>query len=187
MKKSLKKRSILLLLVVALMALTSITASAASVKTVKKQKFTTKKSVAYKKAITIKTGTTKLRAQQGFVRFVAPKAGKYKFTFSGMLPYKSTSSSRLNSGYWYIMTTYGTKNQYIGQVQVPTKAGKSSALWVATKARYNEIDKGNKITTSTCLPTRSGTIKLEKKQPVYLYFNLGYDEWFAFNMTIKRK
>ncbi len=186
MRKLMKKHSVLLLLTFTVIMLFSMSASAATIRKVKAQKFTTSRSVANKKAITIKTGTTLLRAKQGYVKFVAPKAGKYKFTFSNMAPYKTTSTNIYESGYWYLMTINGSKNQYVWQQKVPTKAGKSYALKVATPARYNRLDKGNTITTDTYLPTRSGTIRLKKGQLVYLYFSLSTKEWYKFSMKVKR-
>ena len=89
----------------------------------------------------------------GYVRFVAPKKGTYKFEISKVKDAKKKNLFGFVEG--------STPNEYESLIDVDfsTKGGKNAFLNVSNKD-YGEY-----------LKKRTGTIKLKKGQVLYLYFS----------------
>ena len=141
----------------------SASAAAARTKTVKNTKFTTSVSKAEKRAARVRTGTTDLTVKKGagYLKFTAPSAGKYSFTFSDV---KGRDSSNA-----YVSFYSKDKNfpKYLSGVKVSTKGGKSQTLWLAANGQtfsYSDL-------LSRPIAKRTGKITLKKGQTVYLYFS----------------
>ena len=166
-----------------LMSSVSIPASAEVVnRTVKKAAYTTKTSKAKKTAKTVKKGTTILKVAQGFVKFTAPAAGNYTFTFSKV---ERLSSKGFQVGTVQIMSTYGSKDQFLEPRKVKTEGGKNYRLYLCTEAFYSGW-KPTKITKLTNLTKRSGTTKLKKDQTVYIFVDFGDGPKNTVKLKIKK-
>ena len=164
MRKILRK-SVLLMLVMSLLVGGMVTTTFAATKSLKKQGFTTSTSTADKKAITVKKGTTTVKLSKkgtGYLKFKATATKTYSFKLSGL----KSGNGRYSCGYFYVMRKYGTAGQYIGQEKLKTYGGKNSALYVATKNSTYSTKKLYQYRTS-----RTGKIKLNKGEMVYLYFS----------------
>lgn len=163
MRKILRK-SVLLMLVLSLLVGGMVTTTFAATKSLKKQGFTTSTSTADKKAITVKKGTTTVKLSKkgtGYLKFKATATKTYSFKLSGL----KSGNGRYSCGYFYVMRKYGTAGQYIGQEKLKTYGGKNSALYVATKNGTT----GKKLYRYRT--SRTGKIKLNKGETVYLYFS----------------
>ncbi|MBR2189705.1 MAG: hypothetical protein IJ860_09935 [Eubacterium sp.] len=178
--KKILKRSVILTLVLALLVGTMTTSAfAASTIKVNNAGWTSSYAEANKKATVVKKGTSSVKMKskgQGFLKFTANKTKTWSFTVSSLKHGKSYSYA---SGYFYVMTRYGQNNQYIGQEQLVTKGGKNSAMWVRDKNAY--YSKSGKVLTRNLL-TRTGKIKLQKGQKVFIYFNLTPGTSFKLNI-----
>ena len=162
--RRLLKKSLLMILVLGLLVGGMTTTTFAATKKLKKQSFTTTTAVANKKALTVKKGTTTVKLSSkgcGYLKFKASKAKTYSFTLSNL----KSGAGGYTCGYFYVMRKYGSSNQYIGQEPLKTYGGKSTSLYVATRnGTYGE--KAGQYRTS-----RTGKIKLNKGEVVYLYFS----------------
>lgn len=163
-----KKIPMLFLAFVFAFGLMAVTASAAKkipVKKLKNQGFTTTKSVANKKAVSVKKGTYTIKMgtkSSGYLKFKAPKTKSYKFTFS-----KLKTNTSYTCGHAYIMTDSKYGNGYITYATMKTQGGSNSVLWLATKNSSTSVHKKDRF-----LASRYGTIKLTKGQVVYIYLNI---------------
>lgn len=164
--KNLKRRGLALVLAVVLLTgMLGLTADAAAKKTVKNQDFTTTTSTINKKAAVVKKGTTTLTFTkgQGYVKFTAPATKTYTFTFSNM------TGKDVYTAFVEVQMKDKYSPKYSFMTQVTTKGGKSNTLWLLHKSKSY---KGGKV-ISRPLKTRSGKIKLKKKQVIYFYFYNG--------------
>ena len=164
MKKRTTKISMLMSIVILLSFLMTVPVFAETAKSVKKVSPTFTKSVAEKNAYKVTKGTVRLKISQGgYIKFTAPKAGKYNFTFSGL------SSG---SGYASFMKSDSAKTiAYVGNSKVVTKGGKSSTLWICSKS-FASFYKNQALRVRP-IPTRTGTISLKKGECVYMYISTG--------------
>ncbi len=159
-------------------AISPVTAEAAT------RKVTASKS--WKKAKTVKTGTTIVtsnnKSGKRYIKFKAPKAGKYVFTV-----YDIKSSGKNEIGYGHIGFKTISNNYLFGK-NVKTKGGKDAYLRLATKYSYNRFEKGQKVTTHSYLYKRTGTVTLKKGQTIYLEsFFSGNKTKYTYKLNIKRK
>ena len=145
--------------------------------TVPRQIYTTSKATANKKAKAVSIGTYKVRVRgSGYLKFKAPKAGKYSFTFSNVTVKKGLSTAVI-----YLMTASGSK---IKARSVKTEGGTNSALLLQDK--NSEPD--NNPLYQRCLTKRTGTISLKKGQTVFI--NLGFwggGKYTTISLKIKKK
>lgn len=166
--KKLMKRSIALLMMLAMiLAATSTTFAATSTKTVKKRSFSTSTSAIEKKATKVKKGTTKLNVKygEGYIKFVAPKTKTYKFTFSNC-----TSKERNNNGYITFMRPDADSPKYTFSTEVKTYGGKDSTLWLSVNGfKFSKSSYGDDL--GRPIASRTGTIKLKKGATVYMYLS----------------
>ena len=156
----------------------AVTAQAKTI-TVQKQRYTTSKATANKKAKTVSTGTYKVKADgSGYLKFKAPKAGKYSFTFSNI------KVQGMSTAVIYLMTASGSK---IKARSLKTEGGTYTSLHLQDKkseALYTDVSPLNE----RCLTKRTGTLSLKKGQTVFISLNywggLGYT---TITMKIKKK
>ena len=159
MKQIAIRRSMALLLAVALVFTMSVSCTFAKTKSVKKcgDEYMTKKVA--KKATKVKRGTThlKYKGESGYVKFKAPKTKKYTITYSNM---------QFNgySGHFYIMKP--DKHGFINEVKCKTNGGKLSSFWVAPKGE-GETSGAMKYRS---LEKRYAKVKIKKGKSVYIYF-----------------
>ena len=183
MKTYLKRIMMSVLIAAMLTGSAPVPVSAATVnKTVKKAAYTTKTSKAKKTAKKVVKGTTVLKVAQGFVKFTAPSAGNYMFTFSKV---KRLSSNGFSVGTVQIMSTYGSKDQFLEPRKVKTEGGKNYRLYLCTGEFYSSW-KPTKITKLTNLAKRSGTTKLKKDQTVYIFVDFGDGPKNTVKLNIKK-
>lgn len=100
-----------------------------------------------------------------YIRFTAPKTGKYTLTFSDFrnLSGYTPAERHLGSVYIYKNSKYGLSMQ-----KVKTNGGKRSILSICSKAWYNTYTKGKKVTTYSDLHTRYAKISLKKGETIYI-------------------
>ena len=100
-----------------------------------------------------------------YIRFTAPKKGKYTLTFSDFRKLKgyTPSERHLGSVYIYKNTKYGRSMQ-----RVKTNGGKSYTLSICSKAWYNTYTKGRKIKAASDLHPRYAKISLKKGETIYI-------------------
>lgn len=151
------------------------------------------------KATTIKLGKTyrvKATKKTGdkmytWVKFVAPKAGKYAFTFSNFTN-RDKSQNDIGNSNSYLISKVKSKYSntvYNENLTFSTKGGKTSTIWLCTKYSYNS-HKPAKISSSTFLPSRTCTVSLKKGQVVYYknHFAGSYkDPTYYYNVVVKKK
>lgn len=149
--------------------------AAATTKTVKHADFTTKLSVAKKKATVVKKGTTKLKVKPngGYVMFKAPKTKTYKLTLSNL-----TSKNPIYSAFAEVLKP---QDKSILMTDVKTQGGRSNVLWLADKAN---VAKDKKDPISSRLASRYAKIKLKKGERVFLYI-YGTKTIGTFKATLK--
>lgn len=140
------------------------TAYAATSKTVANQAFTSTTSVIQKKATKVTKGDFVLTVNkgQGYIKFKAPKKGKYKFTFSGL---KGLTDAGVYNGFVEVLTRDSYDASYSFLTDVKTKGGLSNTLWLRSKIATPPYGEG----VDARLLKRSGTIKLQKDQWIYFY------------------
>ena len=182
--KTYLKRIMMSVLIAAMLTGSVSGAASADVvkKTLKKAAYTTKTSKAKKTAKSVKKGTTVLKVAQGFAKFTAPSAGNYTFTFSKV---ERLSAKGFSVGTVQIMSTYGTKDQFLEPRKVKTEGGKNYRLYLCTEEFYSGW-KPTKITKLTNLTKRSGTTKLKKDQTVYIFVDFGDGPKNTVKMKIKK-
>ena len=163
------------MMVVGMAVMMGVSAGAAGAQaktiTVKKCEFTTSlpkvkklaKSVGKGTVTLVLTAEKKKYACSGYVKFKAPKTKTYKFTFSSFKGL-GTGKGEKFTGFNYIMLNMSDK--YIGQEQVTTQGGKTTALWTSSTNR--EINTKTELLDRT-LHSRYGKIRLKKGQTAYIY------------------
>ena len=179
MKKTTKRFLSMLLITVMALCLSAMPAFAATSKVVKKQKFTTSVSVANKNATTVKIGSYRLTFQksEGYLKFKAPKEGKYSFTFSNIKKNSFGASS-----YVALMKVSPYSSKSITYTNASTFGGKTDTLWLSVNGAsfpsYKKI----------CRPIakRTATLKLKKNEVLYLYFYASSGKTTG-NLVIKKK
>ena len=178
MKKKLKRLLAFTLAAVLLTGTFSVTADAAAKRTVKKQIFTAMAHKVDKNAAKVKKGTTTLvyKTSEAYVKFVAPAAKTYTFTFSD---YKIKGESR---GCIYACKKDKRDPGYLSYLTMSTKGGKADALWMASKGIKE--DKKTAL-VKRHLHKRSTKIKLKKGEAVYFYFYGGLPGKATMKLNIK--
>ena len=172
-KMKTKKKALLGILMLALMCMMLFPTSAfAKTKTVKNQKFVTKLSTINKKAATVKKGTVtlKMKSQEGYIKFKAPKTKTYKFAFSN-LKILTPGSDQIVHGHasGYMISPYNGKNvTSMYSRPFSTKGGKNDTLFVTTNYCWG-LDPGKEVNENTSLPARTGKIRLKKGETLYFY------------------
>ena len=158
---------ILTALMVVLLALALVPAEAQAVptKVVKNCNYQTRTSVIKKKATVVKKGTVTLKVEKGvgYVKFKAPKTGKYAFTFSNA----KSHNTYCNSAFVELQVPKSRYSKYSFLTKMSTKGGKSDTLWLAA----NEADSSEDSGVEKTLPTRTGKVKLAKGKLAFLYFH----------------
>lgn len=142
-----------------------------------------------KKAKKVKVGTTTVRTtskrggKPGYVKFTAPKKGKYTFTVSALKTSapRSAGGKDIHNGYVEICR----KNRYgMSPLRLRTQYGKSYSMYVCTKDAWNVSKKQGSPYDS--LASRSMTASMKKGQTLYV------GAWFTagkatYSLKIKRK
>ncbi|MBR0410817.1 MAG: hypothetical protein IJI25_07420 [Eubacterium sp.] len=177
MKRTLKKFATIVFVSLLIFGFAAVTGNAAANRVVKlkNQSFTSKKSVARKKAVTVKRGgwTVKMGTLgTGFLKFKAPKTKKYVFNYSGL-----QSNSSYTNGYTYVMVDSKYGNNYLTMSNVRTQGGVTASIYINNRSN----------TTGTMkyrfLSSRYAAVKLKKGQVVYLYFS--FDPNASLNLKVK--
>lgn len=149
----------------------------------------------YKKAPKVKVNKTyKVTSKNKngtFVKFTAPKAGKYQIQIYNMNSLGATAAETdLNLANFYIRkaptSAYST---FLPILKVKTEGGKTDCLRMATPDSYNNHYKDEKVTTATYLQKRTATLSLKKGETIYVnmsYFT-GTKNRCTYNLKIKRK
>lgn len=146
----------------------------------------------WKKAPTVKINQTyKVTSKNKngtFVKFKAPKAGKYVVTISNInsIGVKASDVDH-NLANFYIKKQ--SSGDYLSWVKVKTQGGKTDWLRMATPDSYNDYYKGTKVKVSTYLNKRTATLTLKKGETIYVnmsYFT-GKKSRCTYNLKIKRK
>ena len=155
------------------------TSAFAKTTSVKKQKFTTKVSTVEKKVAKVKKGTVtlKMKGGMGFVKFKAPKTAKYSFTLSNL------KAGDYNNGFitGYKITSWGSLST--SGVKFSTKGGKTDTLWIGTQASW-DLRSDKTVNTGSIIPKRTGKIKLNKGETLYMYLYFG-GETATVKMAVK--
>ena len=158
-----RRRAVAVMLLIAVMICSSLSTAAAAKKSVKTQVFTTKTSVAQKRATTVTKGTTVLtfNGGRGYIRFKAPATKTYTFTFSNI---KDTEK--------HVVMSIGVQKpnkgdkSHLNLVDVRTQGGKNCFLKMAANGYRDKYGSG----TNKYLTTRSCKVKLQKGQVLYFHF-----------------
>jgi hypothetical protein len=144
------------------------------------QKYTTKASVAERKAKPMKSGKKTFKVGKsgcGFVKFTAPRNGKYTFTVSGLKRNKRRSLP--GKHYWFrLMTVNPVNPRALVLNNVKTNGGKTMNLYFWWKS----IHKGSM--KYRYLKKRYGKIRLTAGQTVYVFFCANSQD--SFKLKIKR-
>lgn len=113
-----------------------------------------------------KKGTYNVNDKQndGYICFVAPKAGTYTITVSNMRDWKKKSSVSNNLGQYYI---YKNTRGWLQMQKLNTNYGKSDVFWIGSKysQRFKSSSKKN---VNGYLYSRYVKIKLKKGEKMYL-------------------
>lgn len=137
----------------------------------------------YKKAPAAKTGTTIVTAKPykrsnnnkknmtavSWVKFTAPKAGTYQFTFSDYVV-----KANQNDKFYGAITMHTGINTYADSsypqnyLSVKTNGGKTYTLYMCSPSAY---EKPAKVDKYDYLSSRTATVKLKKGQIVFMDFN----------------
>ena len=143
----------------------------------------------YKKAKKVKTGTTVVRTtsrrggKYGYVKFTAPKKGKYVFTVGSLKTSapRSAGGKDIRNGYVEICKAdrYG-----VAPIKLRTQYGKSYSMYVCTQDSWDVS--GRKGSPYDSLTSRSMTASMKKGQTLYVR------AWFTaekatYSLKIKRK
>ena len=124
------------------------------------------KAVNIKKKGTYRVVSKMTLKKDDYIRFTAPKTGKYTLTFSDFRSKKKSSSGEYQLGSVYIQkkSSYGS----LLFQKVKTKGGKSSILRICSKAWYNKYTKGKKVKETTELYSRYAKLSLKKGETIYI-------------------
>jgi len=154
-----------LIIVLLAFALLPAGAEAIPTKTVKDCKYQTRTSVIKKKATVVKLGTVKLNVKtgSGYVKFKAPKTGKYAFTFSNA----TSANMYCDSAFAELQVPKNRYSKYSFLTKMSTKGGKSNTLWLAANKANSSADSG----VGKTLPKRTGKIKLAKGKLAFFYYH----------------
>lgn len=138
----------------------------------------------YKKAPTVKTGTTTVTSKKSsqnvgkYVKFKAPKTGTYKFTVSSFSP-----ADEINCGYFCF---YNDPAKYDRLRDLKTEGGRASSFHIASKKFMNGFKHGNTKKADRYATSRSATMKLTKGQVVYMYLYYTTANKYTYKLKIKR-
>lgn len=160
------KRRLTLLILITVFIFSSLSVAAAAKKTVKIQGFTTNVRTLNKNAVTVKAGTTALTFAKGhgYIKFTAPKSKTYKFVF---LNVKSKDSSRC--AYASAQKAQVYNRNYASKCNLRLASGVSNTMWLSANgykfSNYSGIEKP--------VAKRTGSVKLEKGETIYFFFNNG--------------
>ncbi len=180
---SMKKRKSALLVCMGLVMALALTvfAPAAGMEVQAVRKITS--NYKYRKAPAAKTGTTIVTARPykssnnskkamsavSWVKFTAPKAGTYQFTFSDYMVKNKKDDILFGAISMYTgISRYADAAYPDNHLKVKTQGGKTYSLDMCSAASYRKY---GKITTATSLPSRTATVKLKKGQIVFMNFN----------------
>ena len=103
--------------------------------------------------------------QNAYIRFVAPKTGKYTFTFYDFRDWGKKSSARKG-----FAQAWMTKQYKHGLETLKTKSngGKAYTLILASKWWYSRYVKGQKVTPESELYSRYSKLSLKKGDVLYI-------------------
>lgn len=137
----------------------------------------------YRKAPAAKTGTTIVTARPykssnnskkavsavSWVKFTAPKAGTYQFTFSDYVV-KANKNEKIYGSIALHTGINKYKNSSYPQeyLRINTKGGRAYILCMCSPSAYH---KPAKVHISDYLSSRTATVKLKKGQIVFIKFN----------------
>jgi len=162
--RHLMKRTFALMLASLMIAgLSMAPAFAVSEKTVKYTPFTTNVAKIEKRASKVRTGTTDLtiRKGAGYMKFTAPKSGKYSFAFSKV---KGKDSSNAYVSFCRKDTDFPKYTKY---AKVATRGGKTSTLWLSVNGAVFSYEN----LLSRPLASRTARITMKKGQTLYMHFS----------------
>lgn len=152
--------------------------------------------VTEKKAKTVRVGTTTVTARKcakddmhhAYLKFKAPKSGKYVFTLSDFKTKGRKVSQDVEIGYFSLLTkdTYGFYPE-----TVKTEGGKTERMNICTGAAakdayYKSLNKESKK-VNRYLSKRTATIKLKKGETVWLFVSYTNYRQFSYKLNIKKK
>lgn len=149
----------------------------------------------WKKAPTVKTGTTvvtvkkkpkNLDALYTYVKFKAPKKGTYTFTVSSIKIKGEKPANSIACGDFIIQKPSADK-KYLNSQKVKTEGGKTAFLAIGTKEMYEFSKSEGEKKVNQFLTKRTGTLKLKKRETVYIMFYLISDKQYTYNLKIKKK
>ena len=142
----------------------------------------------YRKAKSLKKGKNRINysnthGKGSYVKFKAPKTGKYVFTGYNLKSNKKDEATGLNID--TINFSIGPmKWGSIYQLYCKTEGGKALSAYITTYAAY-ELNVMKKM-PNPYLASRSMTIKMKKGQTYYIYISDNNGSG-AFTMTVKKK
>ena len=125
------------------------------------------------KAAKVKVGTMNFYTKskdEAFLKFTAPSAGTYKFTFSNLARYGYKSTSSKSGVLGSIMVRKYRKlssgTTVYDYVKVSTQGGKTDNLSIESAYWYNLLHKGE-TGLNVYLKSRYGKVKLKKGETIY--------------------
>lgn len=124
-----------------------------------------KKAPNIKKKGTYNVNSKTSMKKDDYIRFTAPKSGRYTFTFYNFRDWKKSSSVSRNLGLVRLkkMDRWGLNTQ-----KVKTNGGKTYSLNMSSKIWYDKFSKGKKVTPYLDLYKRYAKINLKKGETVYI-------------------
>jgi hypothetical protein len=127
---------------------------------IRKAPFTTSAASAASTAKAVRKGTFTVKCPgSGYLQFTAPATKTYSFTVTNV------RAGRYACGHSYVMGLSQYSASSITMLNVATKGGSNKTMYHATKnTSYGNI-------VSRYLKTRTGKIRLQAGQTVYLYYN----------------
>lgn len=188
MKKNVKRLFSLLLVFCMIFSLSAIPVSAAKTKNVKYCK-SYNYSTIKKKATTVKKGTTILKYKSGkggYVKFKAPRAGKYKFTLSNVMPTDRSVDTNGYAGFIRVKKYRYSGTPYLDTIKIKTEGGKSTNMQLASPEFVSSFYRNSKPQKASTAyrNSRSAKIKMKKGETIFIYAYFTHDT--SLKLTIKK-
>ena len=141
-----------------------------------------------KKAVRIKAGTNRLRGTNGYLKFTAPSAGTYEFTFNLPDEKGRTKASDIRvTGSAGIKEKSGGYLLYMDNDRVETQGGFYSLLYFCsakTRKHYQSYD-SDKITDY--IVKRFARITLKKGKTIYIELSLDKTDYATYSSNLPAK
>lgn len=149
----------------------------------------------FKKAKSVKTGTTTVTVKKrpantnyndAYVKFKAPKAGKYVFTVSSLKLKGQNPATSTTCGFFYL-GKLSSSGKYIDIQKLKTAGGKTTYMQIGTKTMYEYSVRNKLKKIDQYLTSRSATISLKKGETVYLNIICTTSQQYTYKLKVKRK